>query len=183
MWIGDARPYSFALSNAIRRLLLGEDPAGAVLSARATERIASLREEYESRVSPDATVVEELSGRLRWWTFAGGRANAVLAAALEAGAPELLDEGSFSNLNVAVRSDATAPAVAAALRRARSRLDDDLGGIEPAVSEQALKRLKFSELLPPTLARRTLAVRSADHRAAGHVAASPITASTRQDPV
>ena len=44
----------------------------------------------------------------------------------------------------------------------------------PRSASQALKKLKFSELLPPQLAMRTMAARTADHRGAGLVAAKPI---------
>jgi len=173
-WAGEPRPYSNVLSNAIRRLLLGAHPAGAALSERASQRLDALRGDYRGRVSPDGTIVAEVNGRLRWWTFAGGRANAVLSAALDHVAPELLDTPSSSSLQLLLRSEATAAAVASAMRSARSRFGDDLAGIEPEVSEQALKKLKFSELLPPALASRTLAARSADHRAAAQVAICPI---------
>lgn len=173
-WAGEPRPYSNVLSNAIRRLLLGAHPAGAALSERASQRLDALRGDYRGRVSPDGTIVAEVNGRLRWWTFAGGRANAVLSAALDHVAPELLDTPSSSSLHLLLRSEATAAAVASAMRSARSRFGDDLAGIEPEVSEQALKKLKFSELLPPALASRTLAARSADHRAAAQVAICPI---------
>lgn len=173
-WSGDPRPYSFELSDAIRRVLLGAVPPGASLSTRAVQRHESLGAEYADRVSEDCTVLGMEGARLRWWTFAGGRANAVLTAALGHVAPELLDEWSFSNLHLSLRGDATASAVAAALREARARFGDDLAGIEPEVSESALKKLKFSELLPRQLAMRTMAARTADHRGAGLVAAKPI---------
>ena len=62
------------------------------------------------------TVLAMEGARLRWWTFAGGRANCVLSAALDQVAPELLEEGSFSNLHLSLRSDASAAAVAATAR-------------------------------------------------------------------
>jgi ATP-dependent Lhr-like helicase len=98
----------------------------------------------------------------------------VLTAALGETAPELLDEWTFSNLNVSLRSDATAVSVRAAMREARSRFGDDLAGVVPEVSEQALKKLKFSELLPPHLAMQTLAARGADWQGAAAVARWPI---------
>lgn len=173
-WAGDARPYSYELANAIRRLLLGAAPSGVALTFRAARRLRALRDEYAVRVSDDCTVVASHGERLRWWTFAGGRANCVLTAALRQVAPDLLDEGSFDNLHVTLRSEASAAALAAAMRSARSSFGDDLSGVEPEVSEQALKQLKFAELLPPGLAMRTLAARAADPRGAALTAAMPI---------
>jgi ATP-dependent Lhr-like helicase len=165
-WTGEARAYSFELSDAIRRVLLGATPSGVLLSARASARLQALMSQYAHRVSEDATVVADEDGRVRWWTFAGARANAVLTAALGLVAPELLDEWSAGNLQVPLRSDATAGAVASALRAARDVAGDDLAGAVPSVSEQALKKLKFAELLPPALAREALGERGSDHQAA-----------------
>ena len=175
-WSGDARPYSFELSDAIRRVLLGADVPGVTLSGRAVERLAMVRDRYGRYVDSECTVLAHDDTRPRWWTFAGARANAVLAAALDAVAPELLDTGSFSNLNVPLHVDASPSEVAAALRAARGRFGDDLGGALPDVSERALKKLKFAELLPPDLAVRTLAARAADQEGAAKIARRPVAA-------
>jgi ATP-dependent helicase Lhr and Lhr-like helicase len=169
-WSGEPRPYSFELSDAIRRVLLGATPAGVHISVRAEQRLAAIREAFEPRVSADSTVVASDGARLRWWTFAGARANAVLVAAIGAVAPELLDEWSYGNLNVSLRSDATPVDLSAALRTATVEFGPDLAGAVPAVSEQVLKKLKFSELLPPALAVATLSARSADLQGAARVA-------------
>lgn len=50
-------------------------------TTRAINRLGSLREQYRHRVAPDASVVTEDDGRVRWWTFAGAGANAALTAA------------------------------------------------------------------------------------------------------
>lgn len=173
-WMGDARAYSFELADAIRRLLLGAAPAGGELTQRSLVRLDALRSQYAHRVSTDSTVVVDEDGRLRWWTFAGARANAVLTAALGEVAPELLDQWTFGNMNIHLRSDASSAAVAAALREVRKVAGDDLAGIAPPVSEQALKKLKFSELLPQQLALATLSLRTTDHQGGAHVASRPI---------
>ncbi|KRE61580.1 DEAD/DEAH box helicase [Nostocoides sp. Soil756] len=173
-WTGEARAYTYELSDAIRRVLLGEDPSGVHISERAAQRLAAIRETFESRVSASSTVVADDGSRMRWWTFAGARANAVLVAALGSVAPDLLDEWSYSNLAIALRSDATAARVALALRKACVQFGDDLAGVTPEVSPQALKKLKFSELLPHALAVETMARRASDHPSAATVARSPI---------
>ena len=173
-WTGEPRAYSLELSDAVRRVLLGATPVGAELTTRAMNRLGSLREQYRHRVAPDASVVTEDDGRVRWWTFAGAGANAVLTAALDAVAPDLLDQGTFGNLNIALRSDATAVAVGSAVRRARAEFGSDLVGVTPPVSEQALAKLKFAELLPPHQALGTLSARSTDRRGAALVAGRPV---------
>jgi hypothetical protein len=54
-----------------------------------------------------------------------------------------------------------------------------LVGVEPDVSDEALRQLKFAELLPRDLARDTLAVRAADNPAAARVAAHRISGARR----
>jgi ATP-dependent Lhr-like helicase len=152
-----------------------------VLTQRAVTRLEALRSQYAHRVSEDATIVADEDGRVRWWTFAGARANAVLTAALGLVAPELLDEWSFGNLNISLRSDATAGAVASAMRAAREVAGDDLAGVVTPVSEQALKHLKFSELLPLGLAQRVLGERGSDHRAAALVRSAADTSAEGSD--
>lgn len=177
-WSGDPRPYSYALSDAIRRLLLGSQPPGVELSQRAAERLARVRGTFEPWVSDDATVIAKDGTRARWWTFAGGRANAVLSAALGRIAPDLLDESVFSNLNISLRPEATAVSLRDSLREARRRFGDELSAVAPEVSQQALKKLKFSELLPPDLALQTLAARGADWKSASAVARRPVIDAT-----
>lgn len=165
-WSGEPRAYSFELSDAIRRLLLGDTPAGVQLSGRALLRLDALRDEFASRVSDGSTVVVEHGSGLRWWTFAGARANAVLTAALGEVAPHLLNQWHFGNLHVALRSDATAGEVRQGLALARDQFGDDFAGVVVPVLEQAVKKLKFAELLPPGLASETLAARGTDLRGA-----------------
>ena len=71
---------SFALTRAVRDVLLGEDPpvpfterARGVLATRSAEELdrASWR-----------SVITHRGADLRWWTWAGFRANATLAASL-----------------------------------------------------------------------------------------------------
>jgi ATP-dependent Lhr-like helicase len=99
------RPESYALSDATRRVLLGATPANVRLSKRAVTKLGELREEYAHRVSGDSTVLfREPNGRLRCWTWAGDRANAVLVAGLLEVAPELLDESrAFNNWQIGLR--------------------------------------------------------------------------------
>ena len=72
----------------MRHVLLEESLPGVQFSRRATDRMAALREEYAATVHPDGLVVAPWdSGQVRWWTWAGARANGALAAALVAVSP------------------------------------------------------------------------------------------------
>lgn len=65
--------------------------------------------------------------------------------------------------------DASATALAAALRKARGRYGADPADLSPAVTEDALRGLKFIEMLPPEMAAQALAERHADHAGAALV--------------
>ncbi len=176
-WSGMGQPLSFALTDAMRRVALGADMPGVSLTRRAMERMAVIRDEVEPMVAAESSLVlPHDSGQVRWWTWSGGRANGVLAAALCAVAPGLVDElERYDNRYVKLRGDATAGAVRQAVRDARERFGDDLTGVEPSVSEEALKQLKFADLLPPELAGSTLGRRAADHNGAAAALRRPVS--------
>lgn len=171
-WASMPQPYSFALSDAIRRVLLGADPPGVRTTRRAEKMRSELRDEYRNRVALTGTVVGPGGGsRARWWTWAGARGNAVLAAALSAVRPELLETSTaYDNWQIALRGDATAGAVASAVSAAKAEFGSDFRGVVPAVDDRAVRQLKFFEMLPPELAIRTMAERLADYEAAAKVA-------------
>lgn len=99
----------------------------------------------------------------------------MLGAALTAVMPGLVDElDRYDNRYLKLRGDATVEALREGLREARARFGDDFAGVEPSVSDEAVRQLKFGELLPPQLATSTLAARAADHPGAATVARTPI---------
>lgn len=174
-WPGAPQAQSYALSDAIRRVLLGADPDGVALTARARERLAAVREELADRVDPVGTVLAPDGPRPRWWTWAGARANAVLVAAINDVEPDLLgDAVTYDNWQIALRDDATQAWLTSVRAEVRRRFGPALTGVVPLVEERAVKRLKFAEMLPPELARATLAARTADPAGAAQVLARPV---------
>lgn len=59
----------------MRRVLLGEDPAGVRLNKRATGALESVRETERSTVSSGGMVFVESDDGYRWYTYAGGPKN------------------------------------------------------------------------------------------------------------
>lgn len=145
------------------------------MTRRAADQLDSLREEFADRVDLHRTVLTTGPPRVRWWTWGGARANAVLTAALDTVDPDLLGETiTYGNWQISLRGDATVRAVSGAMRLARERFGEDLAGVVPLVDERAVQRLKFAEMLPPELATATLAERMADHAGAVSVATRPM---------
>ncbi len=163
-WPGSARPLSWALTDAMRRVLLGAQPPGVSLTRRAVDRLAGVRQEYEAAVDERSTVLGAWrNGQTRWWTWAGARANAVLHAAVESVDPTLTDGSvQFDDRFVRLRGDATAGAVRAALQAAAGRYGDDLTGLVLPVGEEVLRQLKFADLLPATMAEDVVSRRGTD---------------------
>jgi ATP-dependent Lhr-like helicase len=151
-WLGTGQPLHFALCQGIRGVLAADGPpAGA--SRRARERLDELRAEL-SWVRGEGTVLaRETGARLKWWTFGGLLANAALARGFE----ELTGRKAVAdNFALTLPADAGTDAVLDALRRLRER---DPATLVPPIPDQALDELKFSDCLPPALARRTLEAR------------------------
>jgi ATP-dependent Lhr-like helicase len=174
-WISVAQPQAFPLVDAQRRILLGEEPRGDRLSARARKHLPAVRADYAKRVDNDHTLVLTEGGRTRWWTWAGGRANTILTAALEAVDPTLVDDGYvFDNRQIGLRTSVSAANLRHAVHSIHAYLGGDLTGVKPFVSERALEQLKFSDLLPPHLARQTLESRLSDPASALEVLNRPV---------
>ena len=162
-WSGEPAPLSFELCQAQRQVLLDADPA-VTLSKRAVAALARLREERGGTVAADASVVTR-SVDAWWWTWAGARANATLAAAL----PGVVDpEVSYDNLRLRLRHD-----LAHGDLRASLDAVDWAGAVLPSVAPDAVRGLKFSDVLPPALAAATVAERLADGHSAQTVAQLP----------
>lgn len=155
---------SFALAQAARDVLLGSDPR-VELTQRARRVLAELRDDRYGAVHPAGTVVTRDATDVRWWTWAGFRGNATLAATLAG----LVDEKQrFDDVSVRLRSDLTRESWKAGTKGALDRI------CLPEVDERALAGLKFSEALPHRLAIATLATRLADLDAARELLLRPV---------
>ncbi|MER5357822.1 DEAD/DEAH box helicase [Streptomyces sp. NPDC002785] len=161
---GADRIRSFALTRAARDVLLGQDPP-VRLTARATAKLAEARDVHLHAVHPGGTVVtRHADGDVRWWTWAGHRANATLAASL---ASVAVPHRRVSDQWIRLRDDLTHQVWQIA------RADTGAGLCLPEVDSRAVRGLKFGEALPLRLAEATLAARMTDEESAGMVLTEP----------
>ena len=124
---------SFAMARAAREVLLGADPPVA-LTQRAKRVLAEVRDEHVSAVHPGGTVITRDGDDVRWWTWAGYRANATLAATLS----HLTDSVQrFDDAGIRMRHDLTLEMWKAGTAGAAERL------CLPDVDQRALEGLKF----------------------------------------
>lgn len=144
---------TFELSRAMREVVLGAEPPVA-LTRRATEQLAELRNQHLPTAHPDGTVINRLaSGDVRWWTWAGFRANATLMSTLSGLADPLQGR---ADLYIRLRRVLTPAEWRVGIADATGRL------CLPDVEEKAMVGLKFNTALPQRLAFATLATRLAD---------------------
>ncbi|WP_029008654.1 DEAD/DEAH box helicase [Azospirillum halopraeferens] len=150
-WMGGARSLDVALCRAMERVAVG-DVIPARLSKRGEACLASLREGYAFCDGTSLPLVSGGNGRTRWWTFAGGRANAMLAQALAAAG---LTTRGHDDLSIQTDT-ADAPAVRDALATI------DPARLEAAADADLLGELKFAQCLPDDMALAVLSQRLSD---------------------
>ncbi|MFI2073276.1 DEAD/DEAH box helicase [Streptomyces triculaminicus] len=165
-WQGsEARGLSYVLTRAMRDVLLGTDP-DVRLTRRASAALAELRmDRAPHEVHPTGTLLVRDADATRWWTWAGYRANATLAASLGNLADPVQRP---TDTHIRLRQDLSP----ADWKTARAELPDSL--TLPTVDPRAVRGLKFSVALPPRIATTTLAERLADLDGALAVAREPV---------
>jgi len=164
---GGVTGLSYELARAMREVLLGADPPVA-LTRRAQRALAEWRAEQAPELAhPGGTLVTRVGTDVRWWTWAGYRANATLAATL----PSIADPVQrATDLSVRLRTDLTA----AAWRDARAGAAEGELLVLPDVDRRAVHGLKFAAVLPERLAVATVAARLADFEGAQAALAEPV---------
>ncbi|MEV4833416.1 DEAD/DEAH box helicase [Nonomuraea sp. NPDC049486] len=155
---------SYALARAMRDVVLGADPP-VRLTRRAVAVLARLRDERSGTVQPGGTLIAREDGDLRWWTWAGLRANATLKSSLGP-LTDPLQRG--DDLYIRLRNDMDPGAWRHAIRGLDTRLRP------PEVDDRALRGLKFTDVLPRDAAHQTLSARLADLPTAASVLREPV---------
>ncbi|MEU0435319.1 hypothetical protein ABZ153_27445 [Streptomyces sp. NPDC006290] len=109
---------------------------------------------------------------MRWWTWDGHRANAALAASLSS---VDLRHRQLDDRFIRLRDDLTPQTWRAAVAETKAGLT------LPEVDLQAVRGLKFAEILPRRLTEATLAARLADEEGARATLAEPVRFLMRHD--
>lgn len=146
---------SYALTRAMREILLGADPPVS-LTRRAEVSLREWRdEEAPHLVDPGGALVARLGNDVRWWTWAGYRANATLGATLSSIADPVQRP---TDCYLRLREDLTQDMWRGAHDAARAAPSLVLPDVDP----RAVRGLKFSVALPQRLAVATVSARLAD---------------------
>lgn len=164
---GSVAGLSYTLTRAMREVLLGADPLVS-LTRRAVSCLTEWREDDASQVvHPGGTLVTRTGNDVRWWTWAGFRANATLAASVSSVTDPVQRP---TDCYVRLREDLTPDM----WRAAREGTDDGAALVLPDVDPRAVNGLKFSAALPQRLAVATVAARLADFNGARAVLREPV---------
>jgi ATP-dependent helicase Lhr and Lhr-like helicase len=154
-WMGRPVLLNSELCQAMREVLTG-DGHDDTWSRRARTVIDELRESYDFLDDDSRPLVSEPT-KVRWWTFAGGRANGLLAAMLE---KELGEKVTANNLCVTFSKGAASSDVAIqrAIRGLEAPGQLTWATAREHASEVARGRVsKFQPCLPEALERDLLA--------------------------
>lgn len=164
-WPGGGPTLSYELCQAMARVVDGHTPA-VRWSRRGTALLETFRAELAGSKPGETRIATADSGRLRWWTFGGGLANAALAEHLD-----VAESGSTTDLSITISPQVTRDeAVRAIAGLSSAKLDS----LRPTVSPAAVSGLKFNECLPTALAQSTLAARLWDPHGVAAVLRAPI---------
>jgi ATP-dependent Lhr-like helicase len=175
-WLGTGQPLSFTLCRFIRRIL-ASDGERDHWSRRASNELADARQEARWITEDGAVaVVEPTTSKTTWWTFAGLRANGMLAERIEGW---LGREVRFDNLKLTLGTVLTAATFDGLLGELRR--DPPMLGASYGIDD-AVKGLKFSDCLPFDVARDELRRRTADRESMSKVVAEQTRFVTAIDP-
>ncbi|WP_312777498.1 DEAD/DEAH box helicase [Corynebacterium variabile] len=187
-WGSSGPSFGYDVAQGMRRVILGEDPAGVQLTSRAAEALDGVRAWWSPTVSASSDAVFLPVGHYRpeqaeWWTWCGTGRNQQVKAALAASASHgdalpgehdfsadgltggIADDAQLAPMDQAARYDRLRVFPEATPAHVRSRISwyDSLPTAErpqPYVSPKAVYGLKFSAALPEDKAREILARRS-----------------------
>jgi ATP-dependent Lhr-like helicase len=160
-WLGEGQNLSYLLCQSIRRVL-AEDEKATFWSSRAITALEELRAEYSWASLEATSIVRHPNGEVRWWTFGGGVANALLADHLRARVDGRSD-------NLSIKFPATS-AIDSVLEWISSIVADDL---RPISNPAAIQNMKFTECLSPELAAEVFCARFNDIEAVKKILGEP----------
>jgi ATP-dependent helicase Lhr and Lhr-like helicase len=152
-WFGSSRPLHSALARSVEQVLSTGD-GGITLSTRAGTALDEMRQQmpyFDGQTLPVICATDNL----RLWTFAGGRANAMLASALRSAGASSRVVDSFGITFGATQE----PHLAAALDRITEQ------DCAPPIDTRILSELKFGSCLPKRMAEDVLSARFSDYDA------------------
>ena len=164
---GGGVPLSFDLCQAMQAVLAGHDP-DVTLTQRAQRKLAEIRTDMPGIQVGSTTVVEdEADDSIRWWTFAGLKANLELAARLS---PMRDHIGQRDNLYININQRTLPPGTDLVGMLDREGDLNELIRLAP----WAVRGLKLAQVLTDDMAHEIAVRRLADEPAVDFVMNAPV---------
>jgi ATP-dependent helicase Lhr and Lhr-like helicase len=154
-WPGDASGLSFRLCQTLKDIM-GSGEASPSWSRRAVKQIDAIRTELPWIESGPGTFLVSHKTSIEWWTFAGARANAAISSGLQR---EFTERVKHDDLRIILPDAVFVSQVENAISKLTDRSPAE---ILPTVDEDAIKGLKFADILPLEMSLRVLQSKLAD---------------------
>jgi ATP-dependent helicase Lhr and Lhr-like helicase len=149
-WFGSSRALHAELAQSIERVLATDD-SGVTLSSRARASLDGMRESMPY-INGEVLPIVSAGDELRIWTFAGGRANAILAQALRKAGGSVRTADNFGLTLLGMNH--------ASLAAALDKITDE--DCCAPVDRRMMAELKFGICLPDKLAQEVVRLRLYD---------------------
>lgn len=166
-WLSDPQPLHYRLCQAIRQVLVGDQPPGEI-SRRANYQLNEIRTQYPW-VERDRTTVALGATGLQWWTFGGLCANAAIADDLSRRGLEIREPDNFA---ITISRPHEQGLLERAIAETRAAAPETM---TTPIRDESIDDLKFSACLPRDLAIRELQLRLTDRDAIRRVLAEPVS--------
>ena len=154
-WRGDAAGLSFRICQTIKDIL-GSSQMSPMWSQRSVNQIAKIRADHSWVEQKSQTFLVNRQSLIIWWTFAGLRANAMIAYGLQS---EFSEKIGYDDLKITFRGIGVMSKVENAISKLQNKSIEKL---LPPVHKKALQGLKFSDILPSEMALSVLQNRLGD---------------------
>ncbi len=174
-WPGGGLGLSYPICRMMHEILCSEK-VSEKWSERCKNQIQSLREEFSWLHPEGSTLITEEQDRLALWTFAGAKANSIVAYYL---AQEIKSQVTSDGFSMKFDRNIRDGEIRSGLERLATRGVLDL---RPVPNENAIRGLKFSECLPPRLAEIVGSERLRDNRGVEHILQHDIHSVVNNEP-
>ena len=174
-WPGAGIGLSFRICQMMREILCSTKVSER-WSERCKTQLENLRTDFHWLCPDGLTMINEDHDRLALWTFAGARANSIVAYYL---AQEIKSQVISDGFKMKFDGDIRDGEIRSGLQRLSER-----GVLEltPIPADNAIRGLKFSECLPPRLAGLVGSARLRDDEAVDYILRSTIHSVVTSDP-
>ena len=163
-WLGSTRAANFELCRSVHRIITDDLPQEN-LSKRGASTFSRIRENFEW-CRPNSTTLVRANGDITtWWTFAGSRANALLATGLDALGFSVANSDNFGIRFHVGQLESLTKAI---------RSFPDPTSIHVPIPERLISELKFNECLQQHLLDSILSSRQTDINGADRILAMDI---------